>query len=96
MERFVSFLAEDVRDVHVAYGREFVGKDHFRKNMPNKAQAIQRYARQITQVTLGTQVAVVVFQEQSSEEESEMARSRTIKGERSWCSSSTRMVSSPK
>ena len=67
LERFISFLSDDIKDIHVAYGREFVGKDHFRKNMPNKARALLSYVRQVTQVTLGTEVAIVVFQEQSSE-----------------------------
>lgn len=71
VERFVAFMTEDIKDVHVAYGREFTGKDHFRRNMPNKAKALLSYERQILQVLVGSNVAVVVYREQSKEKKSD-------------------------
>jgi len=67
VERFVAFLAEDVKDFHVAYGREFSGKEHFRENMPRKAQALIEYERKISQVNVGTNVAIAIFHERSKE-----------------------------
>ena len=67
IEKFVAFMTEDVKDFHVAYDREFSGKDFFRKNMPNKAKALISYEKQISQVILGTNVAVVIYHEQSKE-----------------------------
>jgi len=71
VERFVSFLADDVQDIHVAYGREFTGKEHFRKNMPNKAKALISYEREVMQVVMGTQVAIVIYREETSEKKAD-------------------------
>ena len=67
VEKFVAYMTNDVRDIHVTYGREFTGKDHFRKNMPEKAKALLSYDRQISQISMGTNVAVLIFHEQSRE-----------------------------
>ncbi len=71
VEKFVAFLSEDIRDIHVAYGREFKGKDFYRKNMPRKAKALAFYDRRVRQVTLGTNVAIIVFDEHSKEKKSD-------------------------
>lgn len=67
IEAFVAFLADEVMDVHVAYNRQFSGKGHFRKNMPIKAKALIEYDKQVMQVILGTNVAVIVYSEQTRE-----------------------------
>lgn len=71
VEAFVAYMSDDVKDVHVAYGREFSGKDHFRKNMPGKAKALITYERQISDIMMGTNVAIVTYHEQTKEEKSD-------------------------
>ncbi|MFK7955044.1 MAG: hypothetical protein AB8B96_03030 [Lysobacterales bacterium] len=67
VEHFVAFMADDIKDYHFAYGREFSGKDFYRKNMPVKAEALMSYERKISQVTVGTGVAIATFFEVTKE-----------------------------
>ena len=67
IEYFLSFMDDEVKDIHVAYNRTFTGKEHFRKNMPNKAKALLSYERQISQVIIGNKVAIAIYHEQTKE-----------------------------
>ncbi len=71
VEIFVTFLSDDIRDIHVAYGREFSGKDFFRKNMPIKAKSLLHYEREILDIMMGTNVAVVAYRENTKEQKSD-------------------------
>ncbi len=73
VERFVAFMSDDITDVHFAYGREFSGKDHFRKNMPQKAAALLSYDCRISQIMMGTNVAVVAYHERTQEKKADGA-----------------------
>lgn len=67
VEQFVAYLSDDIKDVHVAYNREFSGKDHFRENMPRKSKALISYEKQVSQIILGTNVAIIIYNEQTQE-----------------------------
>lgn len=67
LDKFINYMADDIKDIHIAYGREFSGKEHFRKNMPIKAKALISYEKQISQIMLGTNVAIAIYHEQTKE-----------------------------
>ncbi|NQV72709.1 hypothetical protein HQ496_06275 [bacterium] len=71
VERFVSYMSEDVKDFHVAFGREFSGKDFFRENMPRKSEVLISYEKRIGQITMGTNVAIAIYHEKSSEKKAD-------------------------
>lgn len=43
VEWFVVFMIEEVKDVYVVYGCEFIGKDYFCCNMLNKVRVLFFY-----------------------------------------------------
>jgi acylphosphatase len=71
VEKFLAYLSDDVKDIHVAYDREFSGKDHFRENMPKKSKALISYEMQVKQVIVGTNVAIIIFAVQAEEKKSD-------------------------
>ena len=73
IERFLSFMADDISDYHAAYGVTLKGKDVYRKSVPDKIKTAVSYAFEIGSLIIGKQTAVVAFKEHSVDKSGDKA-----------------------
>lgn len=65
LQHYFSYMEDDITDFHAAYGVTIKGKDKQRKGMIKKAQKMISFSLDIESITVGSETAVVVVNEDS-------------------------------
>jgi len=65
LEHYFSYMDDDITDFHAAYGVTIKGKDRKRKGILKKAQEMISFHMDIESITIGSETAVVVVNEDS-------------------------------
>ncbi len=67
IEKLVAFMADDIEDHHVSYGVQFSGKNFYRENLPAKAATVLSLDRQIRDMKIDGNIAVIDYAHSSTE-----------------------------
>lgn len=63
VERYLSFMTDDVTDFHASYNVTLTGKDLPRKTLPEKAKTSVAYKLEVGEMILGERTAVLEYRE---------------------------------